>query len=102
MEGVRDLAGSDAGGSFVRRCRSLRLFAVAISPGRYTLIVTGNQEISEHDRGPGVSVPMSPQFLAAIRKVEALPSNRDGADKSWVGRLLEQSRLHFLKVERVV
>ena len=34
-------------------------------------------------------VTLSPDYLRAVARVEALPANRNGADKTWVLRLVE-------------
>lgn len=34
--------------------------------------------------------PLSAQYLRAVARVEALPENRDGADKTWVLKLAEE------------
>ena len=35
-------------------------------------------------------IPLSAQYLRAVARVEALPENRDGADKTWVLKLAEE------------
>ena len=36
-------------------------------------------------------------YLRMIARVEAMPRNREGADKSWVWQCLENSRRHFAR-----
>ena len=36
-------------------------------------------------------VPLSPDYLRAVARVEALPANRNGADKTWVLRLVDST-----------
>jgi hypothetical protein len=40
-------------------------------------------------------------YLAAISRIEALPQNQSGSDKTWVELTLEESRQHFAKAIRV-
>ena len=44
---------------------------------------------------------MTDDYLALIAKVEALPENRRGADKSWVWRLLDSSARFYKSAVRV-
>ena len=37
------------------------------------------------------------QYLEAVRRLEALPQNRTGADKSWVHRARDRYREHYRK-----
>ena len=46
-------------------------------------------------------VVLSEAYLRAVRQVEALPENQDGADKTWVERVLHQSREHFAQARRI-
>ena len=36
-------------------------------------------------------VTLSEEYLRAVERVEALPSNRSGADKTWVLRLVDDT-----------
>jgi hypothetical protein len=56
----------------------------------------------EHDRNRAQREPivLSPEYRAAIAEVEAMRSNQDGADKSWVHRAMEDVRRHFANVRR--
>lgn len=36
-------------------------------------------------------VTLSEEYLRAVERVEALPSNRSGADKAWVPRLVDDT-----------
>ena len=40
-------------------------------------------------RPQGGAITLSPDYLRAVAQVEALPANRNGADKTWVLRLVE-------------
>ena len=42
-------------------------------------------------RPPGGAVTLSPDYLRAVTQVEALPANRNGADKTWVLRLVDST-----------
>jgi hypothetical protein len=42
-------------------------------------------------------VTLSREYLDAVAWVESLPENRSGADKSWVARLLRDSRSHHAR-----
>ena len=46
-------------------------------------------------------VVLSEPYLRAVRQVEALPANQDGADKTWVERVMIQSREHFARARRI-
>ena len=45
--------------------------------------------------------PLSETYLAHIARVEALPQNQSGADKSWVWRAVQQDRAHFARARRL-
>ena len=40
----------------------------------------------------GASGMLSPEYLAALQEIEALPCNRTGQDKSWVLRVARRAR----------
>ena len=42
--------------------------------------------------------PLSEEYLAHIARVEALPQNQSGADKSWVAKAARDDRAHFARV----
>ena len=44
--------------------------------------------------------PLSDQYLAHIERVEALPQNQSGADKSWVWTVAARDRNHFARARR--
>ena len=46
-------------------------------------------------------VVLSEEYLRAVRQVEALQDNRDGSDKTWVERVLRESREHYARARRV-
>lgn len=46
-------------------------------------------------------VVLSEDYRRAVTQVEALPENQDGADKTWVERVVRQSREHFAKARRI-
>ena len=46
-------------------------------------------------------VMLSEDYLRAVKHVEALPTDQDGVDKTWVERVLRQSREHFAKARRI-
>ncbi len=46
-------------------------------------------------------VTLGPAYLAAVARLEALPENRDGADKSWVLRAMRLARERRTKTVRV-
>jgi hypothetical protein len=47
------------------------------------------------------AVVLSEEYLQAVRQVEALPESQDGADKTWVERVVRQSREHFAAARRI-
>jgi hypothetical protein len=46
-------------------------------------------------------VVLSEEYLQAVRQVEALPESQDGTDKTWVERVVRQSREHFAAARRI-
>jgi hypothetical protein len=44
--------------------------------------------------------PLSARYLKHIERVEALPQNQSGSDKSWVWETDEQDRRHFANARR--
>jgi hypothetical protein len=46
-------------------------------------------------------VVLGEAYLRAVQQVEALPDNQDGADKTWVERVMVQSREHFANARRI-
>jgi hypothetical protein len=44
---------------------------------------------------------LDPRYLRAVEKLEALPENRSGADKTWVERALRGWRGHYSRAVRV-
>ncbi len=49
----------------------------------------------------GEPVVLSSSYRAALASVEALPSNQDCTDKSWVFRALDDAHRHFAKARKV-
>jgi len=48
----------------------------------------------------GEPITLSARYLAALTMVESLATNRDGADKAWVGRAMDDVRLYFARVRK--
>ena len=46
-------------------------------------------------------VVLSEDYIRAVRQVEALPANQDGADKTWVDRAQREFREHYGGARRV-
>ena len=46
-------------------------------------------------------VVLSAEYLRAVEQVEALPEDQTGADKTWVERVVRQSREHFASARRI-
>jgi hypothetical protein len=46
-------------------------------------------------------VRLDERYLRAVEKLESLPQNRSGADKSWVERALRDWRTHYARTLRV-
>jgi hypothetical protein len=44
-------------------------------------------------------VRLAPEYLRAVRYLEDLPENRDGADKTWVYRAQRDFRDYFAKIK---
>ncbi len=49
---------------------------------------------------PTGPVELSPEYLAAVQRIEDLPRNQSGSDKSWVWKAISQYRDHFARVVR--
>ena len=49
----------------------------------------------------GGPIPVSDAYLRAIVKLESLPQNQSGADKTWVERAIRSFREHYAKAVRV-
>ena len=47
------------------------------------------------------AVVLSREFVEAVRRWEDAPHNRPGTDKTWVERLVEESRRHHRSAVRV-
>jgi hypothetical protein len=47
-----------------------------------------------------VRVEIDDAYLEAIARVEALPGNQSGVDKTWVWRALDAFDRHFIDVRR--
>jgi hypothetical protein len=54
--------------------------------------------VTKSEQGP---VTLSPEFLEAVRRWENAPHNLEGADKTWVERLIEESRRHHRLARRI-
>jgi len=46
------------------------------------------------------SIKLDDAYLRAVKKLESLPQNRSGADKSWVERAIRNWRAHYARVSR--
>ena len=57
----------------------------ASDPARAVLDVLASQT---RETGP---VLLSGEYLGAVERVEALPGNRSGADKTWIVRLVREA-----------
>ena len=55
----------------------------------------------QSDGTEGSAVDLSPEFLEAVRRWENAPHNRPGTDKTWVERLVKESRRHHRLAKRV-
>ena len=47
-----------------------------------------------------IHIELTDDYRELIAQVEAMQENRDGADKSWVARLLDWSTEHYTKAIR--
>jgi hypothetical protein len=58
--------------------------------------------IEEIERSPREVGPvlLSEEYSRAVEHIESHPSNRQGSDKSWVPRLLEESRNFYARAVR--
>ncbi len=45
-------------------------------------------------------VALDDAYLRAIERVEALPANQSGSDKTWVWEAIERDRNHFARARR--
>jgi hypothetical protein len=55
------------------------------------------EEAEARRKGP---IELDDAFWRAIARIEAAPWNQDGADKTWVHRLMEDDREYFRRVVR--
>ena len=46
-------------------------------------------------------VPLADAYLKAVARVESLPRNQSGEDKTWVSNALRESAAHFAKAVRI-
>ena len=46
-------------------------------------------------------VLLSPEYVRAVKQVEALPENQDGVDKTWVERAQREFREHYAHARRI-
>lgn len=46
-------------------------------------------------------VPLADAYLKAVVRVESLPRNQSGEDKTWVEKAIRESEAHFAKAVRV-
>jgi hypothetical protein len=45
-------------------------------------------------------VTLDAEYLRAIERVEAMPQNQSGADKTWIREAVERDRRHFARIRR--
>ena len=45
-------------------------------------------------------VKLDDEYLRAVERVEALPANQSGSDKTWVWEAIERDRRHFARARR--
>ena len=45
-------------------------------------------------------VTLEEAYLRAVERVEAMPDNQSGADKTWVWEAIERDRRHFARARR--
>ena len=69
--------------------------------GFMTMELPSQADLNPTGRERGEAIPLSREYLVALRRIEALPSNQDYVDKSWVWRALENVRQHFVKAQRI-
>jgi len=50
---------------------------------------------------PTGPVELDPEYLCRIERVESMRENQSGADKSWIRRILEESRDDWRRARRV-
>jgi len=46
-------------------------------------------------------VPLAEAYLKAVARVESLPRNQSGEDKTWIDNAIRDSAAHFAKAVRV-
>jgi hypothetical protein len=49
----------------------------------------------------GTAIELDEAYLRAVERLEELPENRSGADKSWVEQALRSWRQHYARAVRV-
>ena len=55
----------------------------------------------ELDPVPTGPVDLSPAYLKAVKAFENRPENREGSDKSWVAKAIQQFEAHYEKARLV-
>jgi hypothetical protein len=52
-------------------------------------------------RGAASPITIDAGYLCAVARIESLPENRSGADKTWVERALARWRAHYGRAIRI-
>ena len=50
---------------------------------------------------PTGPVTLSEEYLEAVRRVEAMPQNRSGSDKTWIEEAIRQFREHYQRAREI-
>lgn len=59
-----------------------------------------DRSVEEVRRLEGTPIVLDPAYLAAIDRVERMPQNQSGADKTWLWEAFERDLRHFSRVVR--
>jgi len=51
-------------------------------------------------RSASAPIELDEAYLRAVKKLESLPQNQSGADKSWVERAIRSWRDHYARASR--
>ena len=65
-----------------------------MDPNERALKILEGVASAPRETGP---VTLTREYLDAVKWVESLPENQSGTDKSWVRRILSDSRRHYAR-----
>jgi hypothetical protein len=67
---------------------------------RWALLVSGMVKTQSAGR-PRSQIKLGESYRRALERLEAMPENQSGADKTWVERAISRWRDHYARAVRV-